>query len=243
MFGKKIHHYKVHDGSTMYYECYGKGEPLFLLHGNNGSTFYFHRQIHFLKKYFKVYAIDSRGRGQSKDNSNHINFDLMAEDLFEIIRHEKLTKINLLGFSDGANLALIFSQKYPQMIQSLILNAANGSFNDLTNVSKRKFKLINQFLEISEKYNQTLKKYHHYFHLVFENLHLNYKKLSTFKFPVLILVGQYDIVKKEFSEKLARTFPNSKLIIEPSVGHTFALERPNIYNQYILNFLNKKITD
>ena len=237
MSNKHIHQYTLADGSTMYYECYGTGEPLFLLHGNSGSTLYFKKQIHDLKKYYKVYAIDSRGRGNSNDLAENIDFSLMAEDLLELIKHENLTKINLLGFSDGANLALIFAQNYPQYIKTLILNAANGSFNDLTEASKKRFQLINKFLHWWEKYYQKAKRYHRYFKLAFANLHLNYQKLAKLKFPVLILVGQYDIVKQEFSEKLANTFPNAKLVIEPHVGHTFALEHPQAYNQYILNFL------
>ena len=240
MFNKKTHHLQLADHSMIYYETYGQGMPLFLLHGNSGSTLYFKNQIHVLKKYFKIYAVDLRGRGQSIDYASKINYQLMVNDLLTILKHEHLTKINLLGFSDGANLALLFSEHYPQYINKLILNAANNSFTDLTPTAKLRFKLTNDILKLGEKYFPKLNKFQHYFQLAFANLHINFQKLAHFKFPVLILVGQFDIVKKEFSQKLAHTFPNAQLIIEPHVGHSFALERPNTYNKYVLNFLNNK---
>lgn len=232
-----MNYLRLSDGSAMYYERSGKGEPLILLHGNGGSVDYFKNQINVLSQYFCVYALDLRGRGQSTDLADNISFTLMVEDLHEWLQHEHLQHIHLLGFSDGANLALLFAQKYPQYIKTLILNAANGSFNDLTLSAQWRFYIMNTLMKISSHFHKSAKKMHHYFQLAFANLNLQPQKLKQLSCPVLIIVGQFDIVKYSFSQKLAKLFKFSTLIVEPHVGHGFAVEAPNKYNQHILQFL------
>src|ERR1700749_5317233 len=62
-------HYKEINGFKMYYEVYGSGEPLVLLHGNGGSIKGHTRRIEYFKQKFQVIAIDSRGHGKSVDDS------------------------------------------------------------------------------------------------------------------------------------------------------------------------------
>lgn len=234
---KMIHHLVVADGSTMYYEVMGKGDPLVLLHGNGGSTDYFSKQIEALSKHYKLYIIDSRGRGHSTDNSPQISFQLMASDLLAILRHEHLTKINLLGFSDGANLALVFAQEHPKMINSLILNAGNHHFDDLTEDTRESFLFHRHLLKVGAKLHPFLHRIAHYYNLAFETIHLDEKQIQRIDAPVLILVGEKDIVKPSFSHHLASLFKHSELIIEPKIGHRFARIKPKTYNRYVLSFL------
>lgn len=234
---KVIHHLTVKDGSTMYYEVMGKGDPLVLLHGNGGSTEYFSKQVSALGKHYRLYIIDSRGRGHSTDLSPHISFQLMAEDLLEILQHEQLSKINLLGFSDGANLALLFAQEHPEMINSLILNAGNHHFDDLTEDTREAFRWHRHLLRVGARLHPFLHRVAHYYNLAFETIRLDADRIHQIKAPVLILVGEKDIVKPSFSHHLAALFHHSELIIEPETGHRFARVKPKTYNQYVLSFL------
>lgn len=235
---KRIHHLLMADGTKIYYEKMGHGEPLVLLHGNGGSSRYFSYQRK-LSQHFELYIIDVRGRGQSTDNSRIITYDLMTQDLLTILNHEQLNKVHLLGFSDGANLALLFAQKYPERIKSLILNAANQRFQDLTKETQERFNWSQKIMYYLKDFHPFLKKRHHYFNLAFANIPIDEEKIKSFTFPVLILVGENDIVDLNFSKKLAHLFKNSTLIVEPNVGHMFARQKPKKYNQYVLNFLNK----
>lgn len=235
---KSIHYLTMTDGSEMYYEVIGQGDSLVLLHGNGGSADYFSKQVKDLCHHYRLYIIDSRGRGRSTDCSRHISFQLMADDLLAILRHENLSRINLLGFSDGANLALLFAQQHPEMINSLILNAGNHHFDDLTEDTREFFLWNRHLLRVGAKFHPLLHRLAHYYNLAFETIHLDEKKIQQIKVPVLILVGEKDIVKPSFSRHLANLFPRSQLIIEPGIGHRFARLKPKKYNQYILNFLN-----
>ena len=80
--------------------------PLVLLHGN-GNDHTFNYQISYFSKEYQVIAVDTRGHGRSTNTQSQLTFPLLAEDLAGIIQQEHLTKINLLGFSDGANIAMV----------------------------------------------------------------------------------------------------------------------------------------
>lgn len=96
------------DKSLIYYEVSGQGFPLFLLHGNGGSGKYFKKQVPEFSRYFKVFTVDSRGHGRSTNNSTTLSFEQMADDLHMIMDQEHITQANIVGFSDGANLAMVF---------------------------------------------------------------------------------------------------------------------------------------
>ncbi len=116
---------KMTDGTEIYYEKSGNGMPLFLLHGNDGSGRFFSEQVPVFSQFYTVYLIDSRGHGRSTNQANTLSFRLMAEDLYTIMLLEGITKANILGFSDGANLGLVFSSYYPEKVHRLILNSGN----------------------------------------------------------------------------------------------------------------------
>ena len=109
---KKEKYAKMPDGSEIYYEKSGQGFPL-LLHGNDGSG-RFSEQVPVLERYYTVYLVDSRGHGRSTNEASMLNFQLMAEDLNTIMLLEKIDQADFLGFSDGANLALVFASSFPK---------------------------------------------------------------------------------------------------------------------------------
>lgn len=119
------------DGSVLYYEKTGSGCPLFLLHGNGGSSAYFSKQVDALRQKHQLYLIDSRGHGKSTNTQKKIDFFKMATDLLAIIQQENLSKIALLGFSDGANLAMVFCHLYPEYVSCMILNSGNTEPREL----------------------------------------------------------------------------------------------------------------
>lgn len=97
------------DKTRIYYKEYGRGEDLFLLHGNDGDMTYFEYQIGYLSRYFHLILIDFRDHGFSTNEKNKLNFELLANDLKEVYDQLGIKQASLLGFSDGANLCLVFS--------------------------------------------------------------------------------------------------------------------------------------
>ena len=100
------------DTVTLAYMEKGEGEPLILLHGNGENSEYFEYQIEFFSRYYRVIAVDSRGHGRSERGSGELTLQRIADDLFEFMNQLSIEKANLLGFSDGGNIALLFALKH-----------------------------------------------------------------------------------------------------------------------------------
>ena len=89
------------NGVRLFYEKQGTGKPLILLHGNEEDHRIFDEAIELLKKHYTVYAVDSRGHGQSDKVLEYHYLD-MAKDIQEMIEQLELKDISLMGSSDGA---------------------------------------------------------------------------------------------------------------------------------------------
>ena len=87
----------VHDGVTLYYETYGQGEPLLLVHGNGGSIGTLAAQIDHFKAKYRVIAMDSRDQGQSSDSAEPITYEKMTDDLAALIDHLKIGPVDVVG--------------------------------------------------------------------------------------------------------------------------------------------------
>ena len=109
----------------LYYTEQGQGTPFVLLHGNGESSDYFSHQIEHFSKTYRVIAVDTRGHGKSPRGDAPFTLAQFVEDLKQLLDYLELKKIILLGFSDGGNIAMMFTLKYPQYVKKLILNGAN----------------------------------------------------------------------------------------------------------------------
>lgn len=122
----------LNDETRIYYKEYGKGKDLFLLHGNDGDMTYFEYQIGYLSRYFHLILIDFRDHGFSTNTKDKLDFNILANDLKEVYDKLGIKKASLLGFSDGANLCLIFNKLYPDYVDKMVLNAPNARFKGVT---------------------------------------------------------------------------------------------------------------
>ncbi len=103
----------------------GQGTPLILLHGNGEDSSYFKGQIDVFAGKYRVYAIDTRGHGKTPRGNMPFTIRQFSEDLMGFMEEQQMEKAHILGFSDGANIAMIFAMKYPERVDRLILNGAN----------------------------------------------------------------------------------------------------------------------
>lgn len=110
---------------SLYYEEQGNGEPFILLHGNGEDGTYFENQVKFFSDRFRVITVDTRGHGKSPRGEAAFTMEQFAEDLNELMNTLEIPRAIILGFSDGANIAMKFALKYPDKIKALILNGGN----------------------------------------------------------------------------------------------------------------------
>lgn len=227
----------VTDGSKLYYEIYGKGTPFLFLHGNGQDGTYFSQQITFFQKKYTVYVIDSRGHGNSTSLNLPLTFERMAEDLNELLAHEKIDKTHILGFSDGANVAMLFAAKYPERVDHLILNAGNLSVSGLKTYGLFLTYCEYFFWKSCSRFSKRAKQ-----HLAITDLLLHDplpdpSLLMNITSPTLVIAGDHDIIKKSETETIARLIPHASLNIVSHASHALARNKPAIFNQILQDFL------
>lgn len=228
------------DNSFIYYEISGTGFPLFLLHGNGGSGKYFEKQVPEFSRHFTVFTIDSRGHARSTNNSNILSFDQMAEDIYLIMQQEHISQANIVGFSDGANLAMVFAKKHPEMVHRLVLNAGNTEVEGvhlpirlITSIQSIFFKLFALFSKKAQRQLLLTR-------LMTHDIGVSRSDLRKLTAKTLVIVGKYDIIKRSHSIYLAKNIPNASFVLIPKQGHSFAKKDPKTFNREILKFLQEK---
>lgn len=233
IFGKnKKGKYLDLNDAKIYYEEYGEGEPLILMHGNNGSIEDFYQQIPFFAKKYHVYVFDTRGQGRSTDlTKEEYSYELFANDLYSVINKLQLQQVNLIGWSDGGNTALIFNYQHPELVSKLVTIGA------VLSPSGVKEELIENFREEiqnpSKQTNQRL------IRLMLNQPDITSTNLKKINNQVLVIAGEKDVVKQEHTVEIQKSILNADLKIIPNATHYVPFEQPKLLNETILKFLEK----
>lgn len=227
------------DGSTLFYEVTGSGFPLFLLHGNGGSSEYFIHQVPVFSRYFKVYTVDLRGHGRSSNTRAVLSFKLLSDDLYLITEKENIHSLNILGFSDGANIAMRFAADHPDRVKHLVLNAGNTEVRGMTGFTKIGvlleyvwFRLLGIFPRWRQRAAITA--------LMLKDTGITQDDLHNISAKTLVIVGKRDVIKLKHSMYIADTIPEASFVLVSGQGHLFALKNPKLFNENILSFLLEK---
>ncbi len=221
--------------SLNYISC-GAGETLILLHGNGEDMGYFSNQVDFFAKNYTVYAVDTRGHGNSPRGDAPFTLSQFADDLLCFMDEHSIEKAHLLGFSDGGNIALIFALRYPERVDRLILNGANLfpeglEESVLSEIVTEYEKLLNQDDEESVR-NREL------FALMVNEPQIKPQELAALNCKVLVIAGTKDMISESHTRLIADSIPNSKLVFIEG-GHFIAVSQYKRFNQAVYDFLTE----
>ncbi len=235
---RKAGNYIRVNGIKMYYEIYGDGEPLVLLHGNGGSINSFSAQIPAFSKHYKVIAIDTRGQGKSKDvNSTSFSYNQFADDLKVLLDSLNLKNVNLLGWSDGGNTGLILASQYPSYIKKLITMGANLNPSEdalskkILTITKRDLNKIK--LENKKEDLVTIR----LMEMLLKEPNINPESLKSITAKTMIIAGEKDVILEKHTRLIAESIPHAKLNILKAQTHFVVEENPELFNQAVLEFL------
>jgi pimeloyl-ACP methyl ester carboxylesterase len=203
---------------NLYYEVYGNGMPIILVHGNGETHEIFDVLIDNLKTNYKVFAIDSRCHGKSENTAN-ISYDLMAEDMIAFIKELNIDKPIFYGFSDGGIIGLLVAIKQPQLLSKLIISGANlnpdGMSKSMLIISKICYFITRNKL----------------FKMMIQEPNITIKDLEKIEVPTYVLAGEKDAIKEEHTKLIAKNIRNSTLEIIPNENHSsYIIHSEKIYN-------------
>ena len=224
------------NGIQLYYETYGSGEPLILLHGNGGSINSFQKQIPFFEKYYQVIAIDSRLQGKSGGSPDSLSYELMASDFCALLDYLHISSVNVIGWSDGGIDGLIMAMQCPDRIKKLAISGANivpdttALYpNDLEGMRKQ---IAN--LGDASKTKITLTR------MILEQPNIPYSELQKIHCPVLVMAGDHDMIRPEHTLKIFQSIPKASLCIFPDSSHGVCRQHPELFNETVLTFFRKE---
>ena len=191
---------------TLYYERYGKGKPILMIHGNTEDHTIFDESIKELANDYQVYAIDSRAHGKS-DACDVLDYEIMAEDMLAFINALSIKKPIVYGYSDGGIIALHMAMKAQQTIDRIIISGANLNLFG--------FKL-ETFTEILVHYLKTHSKYDR---LMLKQKAIKNKDLQKITIQTHILLGKNDCITKRQTNRMHKMIRGSTLEIIDAEDH------------------------
>ena len=186
-----------------YYTEKGYGTPLILLHGNGENGGFFKNQIDFFAEKYRVIVPDTRGHGRSPRGSAPFTFDTFADDLKDFLDSLSIKKAVILGFSDGGNIALLFTLKYPEYVEKLILNSTNLYPAGLKETFLLPVRLFYGFSCLLSHFSKKAARKKELLALMAKQPYINPEELSAVKCPTLVIAGTLDLISKKHTRLIA----------------------------------------
>ena len=214
----------------------GFGEPLILLHGNGESLEYFEKQIEYFWTDYHVIAIDTRGHGKSPRGDMPFTIRQFAEDLKNFMDQHKIEKANILGFSDGGNIALCFALKYPERVKRLILNGANLYSSGVKPSVQMPIIAGYKIASLFAKKDPKALKNAEMLGLMVNDPCIEPSELQKLTMPALVIAGTKDMIKDKHTHLIYESLPNAKLIFLEG-DHFIANKKYNKFNAAVERFL------
>lgn len=222
----------------LHYKEQGEGQPLILLHGNGENCDYFEHQIQYFSKQYHIFAIDTRGHGQSPRGEKPFTIKQFAEDLHDFMDEKNIAKAILLGFSDGGNIALTFALKYPERIDKLVLNGANLFPSGVKPLYQWPIEVGYRIAKLFAKKSEQAKHNAELLGLMVNEPHIEPSDLARLTMPVLVIASTKDMIKESHTKLIYKSLPNAQMnIIEGD--HFVANKNPDVFNKVVDAFLRK----
>ncbi len=233
------HHLPVRAG-RLYYERYGQGTPLLLLHGNGQSIAAFRYQLGELARHSDVIALDTRAQGRSQDfTPTDLSYRLFANDVVQLLDSLHLLTVDILGWSDGGNTALELALANPGRVRRLVVMGAN-LFPGPTALNPDLLTLLRRQLHEAELHpDPEAPNRARLVRLLLREPQLTFAQMAAITVPVLVMAGEHDVILEAHTRALVRSLPQGELLLLPGASHYAPQEVPEVFNRAVREFLNR----
>ena len=221
----------------LHYEEAGSGEPLIMLHGNGEDHRYFNHQIDRFSKKWRVIALDTRGHGDSPRGDEPFSIAQFADDLYGFMIEENLPHAAILGFSDGANIAMSFALEHPEMADALILNGGNLFYKGLKPGVRASIAVSHWLATFGSNKSQAAAERRALLELMIFEPNIVPEMLRALTMPVLVIAGTDDMVSEDHTRLIYENLPNAQLAFIEG-DHFVAACNPDAFNDEVERFLD-----
>ena len=261
------------NGTRLYYEIAGSGDPIVLIHGNGGDRRHWDEQFEVFTQNHKVIRYDVRGFGKSAMPVQEESYSSYG-DLKALLEHFSISKAHICGLSMGCGIAVDFVLTYPEMSSSLIAvgpwvsgydSPTAGElweiFEKIPSIVKEKgtkaamdywwdeeFKNVIINPRIAERMKEIGYDYS-FWH--FTNHYSEYvvkppaaQQIDKISLPTLIITAEYDLKAcREVADLLEQNIANAKKVVIANAGHIMNMEKPAEFNKVIIDWMKKVISN
>lgn len=249
-YGSNHGRYIEISGRKVYYEEYGQGESILMLHGGPGSIANFSKVIPTLSKNYRVIAMDSPGQGHSERVKN-VSYQVLAENASAFLDKLGIKKCYVVGWSDGACTTLLLAANRPDVVTKIFVSGGFSTIDGFTDKAKTFWSTITPEI-VEQSWGGWHIRYQKQYpendwktliqdirNMVNEKNYITDEKLKSINSKVLLAFGDRDFYTMEHIDHLFKTIPGAELMIVPGTGHSTFDQQPEIMTQAIENFFKK----
>jgi pimeloyl-ACP methyl ester carboxylesterase len=247
-------------GAKLYTETFGHGPPILFLHG--GMLFFdnsFAKQRDYFAAYRTVIGIDQRGHGHSPDGPWSLSYKLMADDTAAVLEQLNVGPVDVVGHSDGGNIALLLARDHPQLVRRVVVSGANlRSGLSPEEVQRRSQWPPEQLAAKLQSMSDSFPPYfrtdygrvspdgpNHWMKMMAKceamwitSVVIEPADLKKITAPTLVMAGDHDFTSIEETVEMFHGLPQGQLIVVPATGHGTFRNRPDFVNLAIREFLD-----
>jgi pimeloyl-ACP methyl ester carboxylesterase len=227
-----------------WYDEHGEGEPLVLMHGGLVDARFFEPNLPALAEHFHVYTPERRGHGHTPDVEGPITYQLMTDDTIAFLETVVGQPADLVGHSDGAFVAMLVAIQRPKLVKRLVM--ISGGFNKSGDAAPDAEWNVDQIAEfIGPAYGEVSPDGIDHFKVVATKIGemtaveptLQASELAKVTCRSLEMFADDDLVTPQHMIDMYAALPNAELAIVPGTSHFLTLEKPDLVNKIVVDFL------
>jgi pimeloyl-ACP methyl ester carboxylesterase len=232
------------NGTNLYYETYGEGDPLLLIHGNGGTIKNMGYQIKYFSDQYNVIVPDCRGRGKSGLNTDSLTYELITQDLILLLDELEIDSCDIIGWSDGGIIGLIMGMNYPDRTKKIIAMGANiwpdstalypWAVKEIQETRQKAAEMISVH-DTSDNWQVIYQR----MAMMDDQPNYSLEDLQKIKSPVLVVAGDKDIIREEHSLLIYQNIPKSHLWFIPGGTHSAPAKQSTLFNETVNRFLKE----
>jgi pimeloyl-ACP methyl ester carboxylesterase len=233
------------NGIRLYYETYGVGSPVLVLHGGTAFIESMHYQIGDLADDHLVIAPDSRGHGRSTDGAGSLHYAQMADDMVALLDQLQINQADIVGWSDGGIIALDMAIRYPGRVGRIAISGANFNTSGLSEQPDIEADPNSEALAGQRDFYKRLAPDPAQWSVLYRKVltmwanepNFTIEQLGTINSPTLVMVGEFDSIKREHTDAMAEAIPGAQKVIIESADHFAPVTHHGEVNAHIVKLL------
>jgi pimeloyl-ACP methyl ester carboxylesterase len=232
------------NGIKMYYETYGEGAPMVLVHGNGGSVASMANQIEYFKTKYKIIVADSRAQGKSGDIKGRLTYEQITDDWAALLDQLHIDSAYFIGWSDGGIESLLMAIRHPNKVKMMAIMGANlqPDSSAVYDWAVKWVKRVDSITDVmiakkdtSYNYAQAKK----LFDLLGKQPHISLADVQKIKAPTMVMAGDKDVITLPHTMQIYQNLQKAWLCIFPGGTHMIPETDPELFNNTVERFFSK----